>query len=123
MHNQEPTTVMIVEDEVFIAMSLEIQLKTAGYHVCGRTATGEDAVRAAEELSPDVILMDIRLAGQIDGIEAARKILERAQPVLIFMTGYQGPEVKNAAMALNPRGFLIKPVTIGDIESLLMESM
>ncbi|HNY12905.1 MAG TPA: response regulator, partial [Candidatus Wallbacteria bacterium] len=67
-------SVLIVEDEAFSALYLEDALSIAGYTICDTVATGEGAVAIAENKTPDIILMDIRLAGEIDGIEAASRI-------------------------------------------------
>ncbi|MBD3305915.1 response regulator, partial [candidate division KSB3 bacterium] len=83
-----PFRILLVEDEVMIAMGLELELKRAGYPECQRVVSGEEAlVRVAQE-PPDLILMDIRLAGKLDGIETARQIQAQTDIPIIFMTGY-----------------------------------
>ena len=116
---QHVKRILVVEDEVMIAMCLEMELKHAGYEVCQRVAKGEDAVRIAQQDSPDCILMDIRLAGDIDGIEAAQQIQAQTDIPIIFMTGYPDRAVEERANTLNPLGFFIKPVRISTLQPLI----
>ncbi len=111
--------ILIVEDEVMIAMCLEMELKRVGYDVCQRVATGEEAVVVAEQASPDVILMDIRLAGEIDGIEAAQQIQACSSIPIIFMTGYPDKAVEERAKQLNPLGYFVKPLRLQRIQPLI----
>lgn len=103
--------ILLVEDEVMAAWLLQMSLRRMGYTVCGPVATGEAAVQTAKEECPDVILMDIRLAGDMDGIEAARQIRATQDSLLIFMTGYSDPDIKGRAGNLEPTAYLVKPVT------------
>ncbi len=117
----QPIRILIVEDEVIIAMGIEMELKQAGYEVCqrGPVATGEEAIIIAQHESPDIILMDIGLAGEIDGIEAAQEIQACTAIPIIFMSGYSDKDVEERAKALNPLGYYIKPVRIHDLKPLL----
>ena len=82
--------IMVVEDEALIAMELEDRLEGLGYEVCGSFARGENAVAQAPIARPDLILMDVRLAGAVSGIEAALEI-ERLDAVpVVFLTAYAG---------------------------------
>lgn len=111
--------VLLVEDEVLIAMCLEMELEQSGHTICYRVATGEEAIMVATEKQPDVILMDIRLAGTINGIEAARQIVAEQQIPIIFMSGYEDATLKDRAMQLHPVAYLIKPVQFSDIQAAL----
>jgi two-component system, response regulator PdtaR len=102
--------VLIVEDEIVAAMALERTLTNIGYQVIGTVASGEDAIVWADRESPDFIVMDIRLAGAIDGIDAAERIAEISGAAILFMTGYDDKDTKARAMALKPLGFLTKPI-------------
>lgn len=102
--------VLIVEDEYTSALVLRMQLEKLGYVVLGTHSRGEDAVLFMETHEADVILMDINLAGSMDGIEAARLIKEKRDIPIIFVTGYSDPDVRERAESLNPAGFIIKPV-------------
>ena len=111
--------ILLVEDDLLIALSMEMELRDAGYSVPKRVATGEKAVLAAREESPDVILMDIRLAGDIDGVDAALGIREFSDVPIIFMTGYQDDGTEERARAVNPLAYLIKPAGLREIRDLL----
>lgn len=114
----QPLRFLIVEDAVVIAMCLELELKQAGYEVCQRVTTGEDAVRVAQQQSPDCILMDILLAGELSGIEAAQQIQALTAIPIIFMTGYPDSAVEYQAKQLNPLGYFIKPVRVLTLKPL-----
>jgi CheY-like chemotaxis protein len=111
--------ILIVEDEALIAMALQVQLEEAGHSVVGVVATGKAAVQAAGELRPDVILMDILLAGQMDGVEAAAQIRERQSVPVVFATGYMDQEVRQRALEQQPLGYVTKPLTIEKIAPIL----
>ncbi|MCP4537617.1 MAG: response regulator [Chloroflexi bacterium] len=111
--------VLIVEDEFLAALYLQGELIQLGYTVSDPIATGEEAIERTEREQPDVILMDIRLAGTIDGIEAAREIISRHTIPIIFMTGYSDDETKERAQRLQPAAYLIKPFQIYQIESAI----
>jgi 1,2-diacylglycerol 3-beta-glucosyltransferase len=101
--------VLIVEDEIISAMSMEIAIRGWGSQVVGIVTNGEDAIRTAEAEKPDVVLMDICLRGAIDGIGAAREIIGRLKIPVIFMTGYDDEDTIRAARELKPLAFLAKP--------------
>ena len=115
----KPLRFLVVEDEILIAMGLEMELKKAGFAVCKRVTSGEEAIIAAVQEHPDVILMDIRLAGKIDGFKAAQQIQSVSSIPIIFMTGYLDKEVIERAQQQHPLGLLIKPIHIQDIQSVV----
>ncbi len=110
-------SVLIVEDELYSAMYLKEILLLHNFIICDMVATGEEAVTAANDKKPDIILMDIRLAGEINGIEAAGRICQNNKTPVIFITGYAGKEIFDEAQTLKPLAFLIKPVDISDLVS------
>ncbi|MEA1877588.1 MAG: response regulator [Bacteroidota bacterium] len=116
---EKQKSILIVEDEVILSMNLKMQLEDEGYPVCGCFTTGEKAIEFVETTKPGVILMDISLAGKIDGIEAAEKILETSNIPIIFMTGYENKQVDERIQKINPVAFLIKPVEIRDLKPVL----
>ncbi len=111
--------ILLVEDEFIIAMSLERELVRSGYMVVKTVSSGEKAIEAVRQKETDVILMDIQLAGQIDGIEAAAEIRSFSQVPIIFMTGYSNPEILNRLKELSPLGYLTKPVLIFDLKKII----
>jgi CheY-like chemotaxis protein len=110
---------LLVEDEFLIAALLRRNLMLVGYDVCELVSTGEEAVERAEQEQPDFILMDVRLGGKMDGIEAAREIHQRFQIPIIFMTGYSDKERVAQIKELNPLAYLVKPVTPDDIKPII----
>jgi two-component system, response regulator PdtaR len=116
--------VLLVEDEVFVAMSLAMDLRDAGYTVAATYATGEDAVAylresSADEVRIDAVLMDIGLAGEIDGVAAAEEIRTFSAVPIVFMTGYADREEEQAIADIRPLGFLVKPVSFSRLQVLL----
>ena len=101
------------------AIHLQMRLNNLGYEVCQPVATGEYAIKSVEKEKPDIVLMDIRLAGEMDGIEAAQEIHSCYGTSIIFMTGYQDEDLMERAQKLKPVAYLIKPVEIYEIESAI----
>jgi DNA-binding NarL/FixJ family response regulator len=115
--------VLIIEDEFLIALDLQQKLHRSCFEVCGTAAEGEEAVEIARTTDPDAILMDINLMGPIDGIEAARQIGEFSSAIIIFTTGYQDPGLRERAMALKPAAYLIKPINIIEIDTIITSAL
>jgi len=111
--------VLIVEDEAIIARCLSMDLKDEGYTVCDLVASGEEAVKKAKSENPDIIFMDIHLAGEIDGIDAAMEIVKQKKIPILFMSAFSGDELKKRAKDVHPVGYLNKPVDIEDIKSIV----
>lgn len=103
--------VLVVEDEAVIAMLIKFILKSNSYEVIATADTGLHALRFAEELSPDVVLMDITLKGKMDGIEAAHQMIERWKLPVIFMTSHTDKATYNRAMGIGPAAYIVKPIT------------
>ena len=101
--------IMIVDDNVVSVMELEEALSAHGYQVVGVAGTGIEAVKLAPELAPDLILMDIKMPGGMDGISAAEKIIQHIDIPIIFFTGHDDEELLERASRLNPAGYLLKP--------------
>lgn len=102
-------TILIVEDEGIIARDIRQQLGELGYEVVGDTPTGEEAFRLTGELKPDLVLMDIHLAGKIDGIETAQAIRKQYGTPVVFLTAFAGAETLERAKLTEPFGYIIKP--------------
>ncbi len=112
----EKAQVLIVEDDGIIAMDLESRMKQLGYGVTGIAGYGEQAIEKVKENAPDVVLMDIILKGEIDGIEAAEEIRTQYDIPVIFITGYADKERLKRAKLAYPFGFIIKPFQDKDLE-------
>jgi CheY-like chemotaxis protein len=103
-------TVLIVEDEAITGMAIKESLVEMGYDVRGIIPTGEQAVQAAIEQKPDLILMDIQLAGKMNGIVAAKLIRDQASVPVIFLTAYSDDRIIRNAKMTEPYGYILKPV-------------
>ena len=103
------TKIMICEDEVIIGHELRENLESLGYQVVGPVTTGEKAVERALTEKPQVVLMDVRLAGRLDGISAADVIRRNAGPPVIFLTAFSDKELVERAKEVEPFGYLLKP--------------
>lgn len=101
--------ILLVEDELLIARHIEQMLKNLGYQVEGVVESGEQALRAAEEKSPDLVLMDIRLKGQLDGIQAATRIWKLYSIPIVYLTAFTDEDTLIKATLAEPFGYLIKP--------------
>jgi len=101
--------VLVVENEQIVALDLEVCLKSIGCTVAAFATTGEEAVETACRLKPDVVLMDIRLEGHLDGIQAAESIRKEMNVPLIFLTAAGDNETIGRAVRAEPSSYLIKP--------------
>jgi two-component system, response regulator PdtaR len=110
------TRIMIVEDEIIIAMALSKDLEVLGYEICGPVCSGEQAIEKTEPDKPDVVLMDINIRGEISGIEAAREIRSRFGVPIVFMTGYSDQDMAERAKLLKPIGYFVKPVRAEELQ-------
>ncbi len=101
--------VLIVEDEAVVAWSIQEALEKQGYQVIGIVASGEAAVEQAIAAQPGIIVMDIRIPGPIDGIDAAREIQHQLDVPIVFLTAHTDEATVERAMAVSPFGYLVKP--------------
>lgn len=104
-----PPRIVIVEDESVVASNLQQRLREMGYDVIDWVPTGEAAVDVAEREHPDLIIMDIRLAGALTGIEAARRIWQRLQIPIVYSTAHTDLETLKAVQTTESYGYLVKP--------------
>lgn len=103
--------IVIVEDDVFIRLDEMTHLRAAGHTVVGTADSALDAVRVVERERPDLVVMDVRLAGDRDGIEAAIEIWERFAIRSLFVSANLDSAARKKAAAANPVGFVEKPFT------------
>jgi len=114
-----PLTILVVEDERIISLAMEVHIKNLGHRVGASVATGEDALAVLQSLRPDLVLMDIHLQGELDGIETTRLIRAQNGPPVAYATAYTDPETMARALSTEPLAFLPKPVSPGDIKALV----
>lgn len=110
-----PAEVLVVEDEAVVAMELEQRLQSMGYRVAGPFSAGEEAIAHARETPPELVLMDIRLAGEVDGIEAAETIRTETGRPVVFLTAYSDDETLRRATGASPFGYVVKPFEERDL--------
>jgi len=108
--------ILIVEDEAIIAMEIESQMQSLGYEVTSIVDTGNKAIKKAEVDKPDLILMDIRIKGEMDGIETAEIIKNKFGIPVIFSTAYLDKERIKRAKITMPFGYVLKPIQERDLE-------
>jgi PAS domain S-box-containing protein len=101
--------ILIVEDESIVAKDIQRTLSRLGYRITGVASSGEDAVRKATERRPDLIIMDIRLRGKVDGVEAASAIREHVGAPVIFLTAHSDAQTLQRATLTEPFGYVVKP--------------
>ncbi len=106
----EKIRILIVEDEGLIARDIENMVRNAGYEVCGVASSGEESIEMADHTQPDLILMDIILRGDMDGVEAAEKIRERYSIPVIYLTAHTDENTLQRAKLTEPLGYTLKPV-------------
>ena len=102
--------ILVVEDEFIVAYELKAALEKMGFTVCGTASSGLEAIESAERDRPDLILMDVSIKGELDGIETARHIRSRLGIRSVFLSGYPAEEMMTRAADVRPIGFFIKPL-------------
>jgi PAS domain S-box-containing protein len=115
----EKAKILIVEDEAVIALGIESKLQSLGYEVTAVVNTGEKAIKKAETDKPDLILMDIRIKGEMDGIDAAEIIRNQFGIPVIFSTAYLDQERIERAKITMPFGYVLKPIQERDLKVTL----
>lgn len=116
---QSQLKILIVEDEMLIAANIANQLESFGYEVIGVIPRGEEAIKVVQSDKPDLVLMDINLKGELDGIETAKKIQQEGQIPIIYLTANSDDDHFNRAKATNPFAFLSKPFKRLDVQRAL----
>ncbi len=111
--------ILVVEDEGIIALDLQNRLQRLGYSVPVTVATGEDAVQKAAEIRPDLVLMDIRLRGEMNGIEAAQKIQILFKIPVIYLTALADHETMQNANSTGAYGYLLKPIDEQELYAII----
>ena len=119
----EPTRILIAEDEAITAIALKSELVSLGYEVVGITDTAEEVVRAAGELQPDVVFMDITLKGVLDGITAAVAIRGRTGAPVVFLTAHADEKTMKRSVFAGPFEYILKPFTRKELQSAVEASL
>ena len=111
--------ILVVEDDGIVAMGLQARLHSLGYQTPAVVPFGEEAVQKAGELQPDLVLMDIKLKGSMDGIEAAQRIREKQNIPVIYMTAYADDKTLERAKVTEPYGYILKPFEERELHSTI----
>lgn len=111
--------ILVVEDELIIALMIEQMLERLGHIVVDKVSTGEAAVEAAEKHKPDLILMDIRIQGDMDGIETVKKIRSKEDIPVIFISGNSDETYRSRVEEMDHLDFLTKPVSYHALDKSL----
>ncbi|BDZ67863.1 response regulator [Methanobacterium ferruginis] len=112
-------SIMLVEDEIIVAADVKLRLESMGYQVLGIVDNGEEAIKTAGEKKPNLVLMDIVLKGEMDGIEAAQKIRELYDIPIIYLTAYSDEKTLERAKVTEPFGYVLKPFEDREIQSAI----
>ena len=119
-----PPKVLIVEDELLVAWHLEALVRDQQLEVCGMVPDGDGAIEQADDLGADLVLMDVRLAGRMDGIEAARRIKEGRGTPVIFITAHGDPATRAHVERLVPGApVLAKPVSADRLRQAVVTAL
>ena len=107
--------ILLVEDDDVIAKVADWRLKNLGYSVCGRAKTGAEAMELVVNTKPDLVLMDININGDIDGIETAQMIKKGFNIPVVYVTSHSDGPTLERAKATRPDGFIVKPFEDNDL--------
>jgi PAS domain S-box-containing protein len=111
--------ILIVEDEIITALDIQKHLENMGYTIPSIVHSGKEAVDAAIETRPDLVLMDIRLKGRMDGVETAQRIRNRLDIPVIFLTAYADEQILQRAKVIKPAGYILKPFDERELSSTI----
>lgn len=104
-----PVRILLVEDERLVALSLKRQLRGLGYDVIGHAASGAAAIAEAARLRPDLVLMDIHLEGEMDGVATAAELHKQFQLPVVYLTAFSSQDILERAKLTEPMGYILKP--------------
>jgi len=111
--------VFIVEDNPVISEILTEKVRRMGYSVCGPARSGEEAIESCRTFCPDLVIMDITLEGDMDGIEAGMQIKKQFNIPFVFVSAYSESEVPGRMKEAEPAGYIVKPFSDNDLRSVL----
>ncbi len=106
---EKPPRILIVEDENIVALDIKMHLRKYGFEVAGIFSSGEDLLAHIDEIKPDLILMDIKLQGTLDGLETSRIVKERYGLPVVLLTAFADEATVQRAKVIEPFGYIIKP--------------
>ncbi len=113
---------LIVEDEYIVAKALQVSLTRYGYDVLEPVGDAQSAIETARRHQPDFVLMDVHLAGDADGLEAAAAIIAEMQIPIIVMSGFSDADMVARASDINALAYLVKPITPDKVRAAIEEA-
>ena len=113
------TQILVVEDEPIVSLDLQQRLEKMGYRVPVVVASGEEAIESTQDSTPDLVLMDINLHGEMDGVEAAEQIRARHQIPVVYLTAYSNDQTLSRAKITEPFGYLLKPFEERELQTTI----
>lgn len=116
---KEAPAILVVEDEGIVARDLSQRLTHLGYRVPAISMTGEDALRQADAIQPDLVLMDINLRGSMDGVETANRLRAKHSLPVIYLTAYSDQSTLERAKQTEPYGYLLKPFVEPELQAAI----
>ena len=119
LYEMQRTKILVVEDERIIAKDIKMSLEGLGYDVCALVASGEDVIEMAKRENPDLLLMDIMLKGEIDGIETVNQLRSHLDVPVVYLTAYADDNILQRAKVTEPMGYLIKPFKDRELHSAI----
>jgi AmiR/NasT family two-component response regulator len=111
--------ILIAEDENIVARDIAESLDRLGYRVAGVVTSGREVVEAAARIKPDLVLMDVNLRGDLDGIGAASVLRDRDGPPVVFLTAFSDNDTLKRAVESEPHGYLVKPFREAELGCVL----
>jgi CheY-like chemotaxis protein len=121
--SSDQKTVMIVEDDLILNLLYESYLERLGYFAEGELVYGKTAIEVAKRISPDLILMDITLEGDMDGIDAMMEIRKFSDVPVIYITGNSDPYHVERAKETNYLEYLVKPIEFNDLKEAIQKNI
>jgi DNA-binding response OmpR family regulator len=112
-------SILVIEDDPVMGMALKDELELEGYRVVAVTDNGEEAVALADQFKPDLVMVDVRLAGSVDGIEAVSSIRRRIQTKIVFVTAHVDLETRKRMNDVGFQGLIPKPYTSEQLRSTI----
>jgi CheY-like chemotaxis protein len=117
------TRILVAEDETIVALDIKSCLEDLGYDVLGVTDRADEALKLAAAARPDLVLMDIRLKGEMDGIAAAEQIRRRWGIPIVFLTAFSEESTLQRARAAEPLGYIIKPFDDRELQAVIAKAL
>jgi CheY-like chemotaxis protein len=123
MDTQQPTRILIVEDEIITAKAIEKSLKDLGYEVVDIVSTGEDAFDKAAAMHPDLVLMDIKLKGLADGVTTTQRIQTYFGIPVVYLTAHSDDETVRRVLHSQPYGYVVKPFSENELQDAIERAL